>query len=69
MASKSLEAQLRRSRHESSQLEMLRAAHVDEIHALKERVATLADEMRDKDSGTPEPDTQNQNQTLVDEPT
>jgi len=51
VASKSLEAQLRRSRHESSQLEMLRAAHVDEIHALKERVATLADEMRDKDSG------------------
>jgi len=54
VASKSLEAQLRRSRHESSQLEMLRAAHVDEIHALKERVATLADEMRDKDSGLSE---------------
>ena len=39
--SKSLEAQLRHSRHEAGQLQLLRVANEDELRALKDRLAEL----------------------------
>jgi len=40
----SLEAQLRRTRHEAGQLELQKTAHIDEIKALRERTRELAEE-------------------------
>ena len=40
----SLEAQLRRTRHEAAQLELQKTAHIDEIKALRERTRELAEE-------------------------
>ena len=40
----SIEAQLRRVRHEVGQLEMVRSAHEDEIQALKAKVQTMSED-------------------------
>jgi len=49
--SKSLEAQVRRARFDSGQLELLSIAQKDEILALKERLRLLTDEAVDSDTG------------------
>ena len=50
LESHSLEAQLRRVRHDAGQLELVRVAHMDEIAALKERVATMSEDLAKMDS-------------------
>lgn len=46
--SKSLEAQLRHSRHEAGQLQLLRVANEDELRALKDRLAELTGKVGDQ---------------------
>ena len=47
----SLEAQLRRARFETGQLQLVRVAQEDELRALKARLGVLTDEVIDHDSG------------------
>jgi hypothetical protein len=47
----SLEAQLRRARFETGQLQLVRVAQEDELRALKARLGVLTDEVLDHDSG------------------